>query len=623
MCGIVGIYNYKLDRLVNVDVVIKMCDAIAHRGPDDRGIYISPDKRLCFGHTRLSIIDLSPAGHQPMPNRDRSIWISYNGEIYNYLELRNELKTKSYEFKSNSDTEVIIHAYKEWGIEGLLERLRGMFAFAIYDSRPNSSDSRLILARDRLGIKPLYYVHKNRTFVFASEIKAILASGLIQQEINLKGAGHFLLNGSIPPPDTIYKEIFSLEPGHFLIVGKEGITKRRYYNLINAFLDTSFEKISEKESIEEIRACLLDTVKCHLVSDVPVGAFLSGGIDSSSIVSLMRGVEHKPIKTVSVIFPDTPYDESRYAKIVAQKFNTDHVEVKITGKDLINHLEKIFYIMEQPTIDGVNSYFVSWATKQAGLKVVMSGIGGDEIFWGYPSFTQIPKLYGLLKVLSMVPLGKKTAGFFLKNSNSSQRAKLYSMLSNNSSIPGIYLNFRGLFTREQIQKLLHPDFIKEATEEIEPYFYFTECPKISSKFNQVSLLETTSYMSNQLLRDTDVFSMTHSLEVRVPFADHQLVELLARIPVKYKFGKDVPKGLLIKALNNKLPEEIIHRPKMGFTFPFNLWMRNELKGLIEERLNSSTVFNSHFIKGLLNGYSGNRVHWSRVWGCFVLSHWLE
>lgn len=619
MCGVTGIYNYNSDGLVDVNAVVRMCDAMAHRGPDDKGIYLSLDKRLCLGHTRLSIIDLSPQGHQPMSNRDSSIWISYNGEIYNYLELRNDLKTKGYEFNSNSDTEVIIHAYEEWGIEELLERLRGMFAFAIYDS----SDSQLILTRDRLGIKPFYYASKNRTFVFASEIKAILASGLIQKEISPKGTSLFLLNSSISPPDTIYKEIFALEPGHFLIVSKKGVTKKRYYNLINAFWDTSLERVSEKESLEEIRACLLDTVKCHLISDVPVGAFLSGGIDSSSIVSLMRKVEHKPIKTVSVAFPDTPYDESRYAKIVAQKFNTNHVEVKVTGEDLIAHLEKIFYTMDQPTVDGVNTYFVSWATKQAGLKVALSGIGGDEIFWGYPSFTQIPKLYAFLKILSMVPLGRKAAGFLLRNSDNSQRAKLYSMLSNDSSIPKIYLNFRGLFTREQIQKLLHPDFVKEASEGIEACPYLTESSKVSNKFNQVSLLETTLYMSNQLLRDTDVFSMVHSLEVRVPFADHKLVELLAKIPVKYKIKKDMPKMLLIKALNNKLPEEIVHRPKMGFTFPFDLWMRNELRDFIKEKINGSNLFNKSFTNRLLDGFYSHKVHWSRVWGCVVLSHWLE
>lgn len=631
MCGIAGIINFN-NSSVSEDILLGMRDILAHRGPDDAGVYISPDKKAGLAHRRLSIIDLSEAAHQPMCNENGTIWITYNGEIYNYREMSSNLKTSGHVFKSNSDIEVIIHGYEEWGIERLLKRLRGMFAFAIYDSRPNSNTprsmphapgSKLLIVRDRLGIKPLYYSYSNGTVVFASEIKTISASNLVSKEIDSQAVALFLFYGSIPPPKTIYKEISALEPGHFLIIDEKGLRNDRYYDLKNAFLDTSLMGISEEEAAERVRSCLIDTIKCHLVSDVPVGAFLSGGIDSTSIVALMREAEHRPIKTVSVIFPDTPYDEGKYSKIAAQSFNTDHVEIEINGKDIINHMEKIFSAMDQPTIDGVNTYFVSWATAQAGLKVAMSGIGGDEIFWGYPSFTQIPRLHNLLKFLSLIPLGKKTARFILRNSNSSRGAKLSSMLSNDSSLSEIYLTYRGLFTREQIQELLHPDSDREIMKEVKPVSYLQECSGINNNSNQVSLLETTSYMANQLLRDTDVFSMTHSLEVRVPFVDHTLIELLAKLPVGYKIKKDMPKRLLIKALNNKLPDEIVHRPKMGFTFPFDLWMRNELKGFIEERLNNSSAFKKSYITKLLDGFYNHKVHWSRVWSLLVLTHWLS
>ena len=647
MCGIAGIINFN-NASISGNVLIGMRNALSHRGPDDEGIYISKIKSAGLAHKRLSIIDPTPAGHQPMCNEDGTLWITYNGEIYNYRELRDRLKNSGHTFKSNSDTETIIHAYAEWGIEVLLEKLRGMFAFAIYDTK----NLRLIIARDRLGIKPIYYFYNNDTVVFASEIKAILEFNPVLKKIDSQATGLFLLYGSVPAPKTIYKEISALEAGHFLTINKEGLIKKRYYDLANAFSDTSLLKISEEEAVERVRSCLNETIKCHLISDVPVGAFLSGGIDSTAIAALMREAEHKPIKTVSIIFPDTPYDEAKYAKLAARRFETEHVEIEVNGKTMIDHLDKILGSMDQPTIDGVNTYFVSWATAQAGLKVAMSGVGGDEIFGGYPSFTQIPKLYDFLRVLSWVPFGRKAARSIVKNSNRSLMAKLYSMLSSAPSIHDVYLNYRGVFTQEQIQKLLHPDLAKEVLEGMEPGSFLTDCSKANSKFNQVSLLETTSYMRNQLLRDTDVFSMAHSLEVRVPFADHILVELLAKISVKYKSAncrnpiglppwrinkktssqkkflqykakKDLPKRLLIQALNKKLPEEIIHRPKMGFTFPFDLWLRKELKDIVVERLRKSHIFESSYRERLLKDYFNNRLHWSKIWACFVLSNRLE
>ncbi len=618
MCGITGIINFN-NAPISENVLIGMRNSLSHRGPDDTGVYINKIKTVGLAHKRLSIIDPSSAGHQPMCNEDGTLWITYNGEIYNYSELRNRLKNSGHIFKSNSDTETIVHAYEEWGIEALLRKLRGMFTFAIYDTK----SQRLIIARDRLGIKPIYYSHNNDTVIFASEIKAILKSNSILKKRDFQSAGLFLLHGSIPAPKTIYKEISALEPGHFLTINRNGLRKKRYYDPRKIFSDTSLLKISEEDAVERVRSCLNETIKCHLISDVPVGAFLSGGIDSTAVAALMREAEHKPIKTVSIVFPDTPYDEAKYAKLAARRVETEHVEIEVNGKNMIEHLDKILGSMDQPTINGVNTYFVSWATAQAGLKVAMSGVGGDEIFGGYPSFTQIPKLYNFLRVLSWVPFGRKAACSIVKNYEKSVMAKLYSMLSSAPSIPDIYLNYRGVFTQEQIQKLLRPDIAREALEDIEPCSFLPDCSKTNSKFNQVSLLEITSYMRNQLLRDTDVFSMAHSLEVRVPFVDHILVELLAKISVKYKTNKGTPKMLLIKALNKKLPEEIIFRPKMGFTFPFDMWLRKELKNIVVEKLNKSHIFNLAYRERLLKDYFDNRLHWSKIWTCFVLSNWLE
>lgn len=620
MCGIAGIISFSnREEQVHLE---RMCNAMTHRGPDDSGIYLSPDSMVLLGHRRLSIIDLSHSARQPMCNEDNTIWITYNGEIYNYQELRRELDIKGHRFKSKSDTEVIIHGYEEWGAEGLLKRLRGMFAFGLYDSRPKGSSPSIFLARDRLGIKPLYYTIQDNKFIFASEIKAIVASGLTSKEIDLQSVALYLLYGSVPPPKTIYKKITSLEPGHYIVLSSTGLLKKRYYRLEEAFGDNSLNKLSEKEATQQVRSCLLDTIKCHLVSDVPVGAFLSGGIDSTAIVALMREAQHKQIKTVSVIFPDTPYDESKYARIAAKRFDTEHVEVAVTGEDAKNYFDRIFNDMDQPTVDGVNVSFVSRATAHAGLKVAMSGLGGDEIFCGYPTFRNIPRVYNLAKTIQSVPYANSIVRFFLERSGAHRLVKLSTILKDDCSLPSIYHTIRGIFSRSQIEGLLRQDLLEEALKDLNP-FSICDNKNITDKVNHISFLETSCYMANQLLRDTDVFGMAHSLEVRVPFVDHILVELLAKIPVSYKYNGNHPKSLLIKALNHGFPLEVAHRHKMGFTFPFDLWMRKELRDFMEESLFSSPIYNYNLVKNLWSGFLNHRVHWARLWALTVLGRFLN
>ena len=395
-----------------------------------------------------------------------------------------------------------------------------------------------------------------------------MKTNLIKKELNKNSIAFFLLNGYIPAPNTIYKNIFSLEPGHYMTINKRRITKKSYYNLENVFLRS--ENISEEKAIKKIHNFLVDSVKYHLISDVPIGIFLSGGIDSSAIVALSRETKQKELKTISVVFPGTAYDESKYAKIIADKFKTEHTEVEVGSKDIRKHIKKFFYYMDQPTVDGINSYFVSLAASKLKLKVALSGLGGDEIFCGYPSFSQLPKLYKISRIFSLLPFKKKIFGWLSGNSYSS-KAKIYSIFSSDSFFEA-YLNYRGIYNIEQIKRIADINFS------------ISEKNLIMKDFiSKISFLELTNYMSNQLLRDTDVFSMAHSLEIRVPFVDHKVIELVAKIPSKYKVGK-TPKRLLTKALGNKLPKEIIYRKKQGFVFPFDLWMREELKEFIEEKL---------------------------------------
>jgi len=599
MCGIAGILSK--GNLNTKELLNNFLKMLKHRGPNAKGYFIDSKENLHIGlaHTRLSIIDLSESATQPMCNENEDIHIVFNGEIYNYKELRKKL-IKKHKFKSNSDTEVILHLYEEKG-ENLLKYLRGMFALAIWDSK----EKKLFLARDRFGIKPLYYSYSDDFFVFTSEIKAILKTNLIKKELNKNSIAFFLLNGYIPAPNTIYKNIFSLEPGHYMTINKRRITKKSYYNLENVFLRS--ENISEEKAIKKIHNFLVDSVKYHLISDVPIGIFLSGGIDSSAIVALSRETKQKELKTISVVFPGTAYDESKYAKIIADKFKTEHTEVEVGSKDIRKHIKKFFYYMDQPTVDGINSYFVSLAASKLKLKVALSGLGGDEIFCGYPSFSQLPKLYKISRIFSLLPFKKKIFGWLSGNSYSS-KAKIYSIFSSDSFFEA-YLNYRGIYNIEQIKRIADINFS------------ISEKNLIMKDFiSKISFLELTNYMSNQLLRDTDVFSMAHSLEIRVPFVDHKVIELVAKIPSKYKVGK-TPKRLLTKALGNKLPKEIVYRKKQGFVFPFDLWMREELKEFIEEKLINST-FDEKIIKKLLKDFYDRKVHWSKIWSLVVLGEWM-
>lgn len=609
MCGIAGIKRFGNDAVAE-SALLKAGNSLNHRGPDDRGSFIDRKHNLYLIHTRLSIIDLSKKAHQPMESAGGKYVIVYNGEIYNYKNIRQSLEQKGHQFFSDSDTEVILKAYQEWG-DACLERFNGMFSLCIWDR----DCEKLFIARDRFGIKPLYYFFHSGDFIFASEIKAILASELVTPEIDYELTGFFLSLGYIPAPKTIYKDIFSLEPGYFLEVTQKGVQKKRYYDQAAAFSSDVIE-MREQEAVERVRAELIESVRSHLVSDVEVGTFLSGGIDSSSLVSLMRQGGQRDIKTVSVVFPGTSLDESKYARLVSQKFGTKHVEIEVNETDFFGHLETILDSMDQPTVDGINTYFVSWAAKQAGLKAILSGVGGDEIFGGYPTFKNLPKLFQLFKRIG--PL----SSHLFKNFPFSNKDKLIALAkSGKLSFLEAYLIYRGVFPKNEIEKILELSSVKEASTPIDLGEFSQGVEKFRDNFSKVSYLESVFYMSGQLLRDIDVFSMAHSLEIRVPFVNHQLIEAMSKIPTRYRTAKP-PKKLLIDAVGD-LPEEIYRRPKQGFDLPFDPWLRSKRGMELIDELKTSEIYNRDEIQQLLKDFGAHNLHWSRIWSLFVLNRFIR
>lgn len=632
MCGIAGIVKLHGPAAPeDVAAVQRMTDAQVHRGPDDEGI-VSLSPASCFsvvlGHRRLAIIDLSEAGKQPMANEDETVWVTYNGEIYNFQELRAELSARGHAFRSRTDTEVLLHGYEEWGIEGLLCRLRGMFAFALCDSRrasyPLTHTPKFFLARDRLGKKPLYYAWDGRRLLFASELKALLASGLVERRLNPAALVAYLTFGSVPAPLTMLDGVEALLPGCYLTLEGGKLERKVYWRL--AFEED--QRLTEEEAVERLRALLQEAVRLRLVADVPLGAFVSGGVDSSAIVALMREGTGGPIRTYSMVFEEKDFSEGSFARVVAQRFAAQHTEYVVTPDEVLRELPCIIEAMDQPTIDGVNVYFVSKVTRENGTVVALSGIGGDELFGGYASFRLVPWLYRAAQVAHAMPGGRWLSERAVSVTGPNGRAQKLRALFRSAPSPEMaYLAIRGLFVDEDLKALVNPDLLKQALRRFTPVGYLQEITAGSDGLrlpNTVSLLELRTYMHNQLLRDTDVMSMAHSLEVRVPFLDHVLVEFLATVPVKYKLTTS-PKALLVKALNGKLPREVIERPKWTFTFPFEWWLAGPWRTWIEESLNNGNteVFNPQGIQSLWSGFLKCRVHWSRVWALVVLQFWID
>ena len=634
MCGIFGIVGHNAQ--LPAGVLERATQSLAHRGPDDGGTTVLRDDKhaveIGLGNRRLAILDLSPHGHQPMHDPATGNWIVYNGEIYNFRQVRSKLESQGLHFGSGSDTEVVLKAYAHWGEECLPE-FRGMFAFAIWDAPRH----RLFIARDPMGIKPLYYWQSDRYFIFSSEVRTLLQTGLVPRRIDPAGLLSYLSFGSLCDPLTLVEGVTSLPPGHFLIWQQGRVTQKEYWNLAapNAAAPrapTAGE--AAKEELQDQLAEMLDeSVRMQLVSDVPVGVFLSGGIDSSALVGILSRSGARP-STFSVVFREADYSEAEYSRAIAQQFRTDHHEITVSQSDLFAAIAPAIRAMDLPTIDGVNTYFISEKTRAAGIKVALSGLGGDEVFAGYSSFRTVPRMERFAGAWGNVPgpLRSPLASMFSALAPSSdQNRKLAALARNGARTVHPYFLSRTLFTPEQQNQLL-PGIKTNAAALLRAAQPLTENLRRAltlDPVNRVSYLESRCYMLNTLLRDSDFMSMAHGLEVRVPLIDHQLARHVLALPGSWKLGARTPKPLLVRALGGRLPDKIVHRAKRGFTLPFEHWLRDALRPVVEESLRTISdgplggVVSQPAALRVWSDFLEDRTSWSRPWSLHVLQSWCR
>jgi asparagine synthase (glutamine-hydrolysing) len=630
MCGIAGI----IGNAPNIEERLRlMSEAIAHRGPDDQGSQLWPAGdpfQTGFAHRRLSIIDLSEAGRQPMTTSDGRYSIVYNGEIYNYLELRKALEEHGAQFRTNTDTEVLLELYRAHGT-ACLERLRGMFAFALRDNE--SGD--VFVARDRLGIKPLYYYSQGGVFLFCSELLGLLASDLAPRVLDALSLDSYLSFGAVQEPRTIIEGVRSLPPAHFMVVAADGVVRETqcYWRLPETRHD-----IARDEAVARTRELLEESVRLHLIADVPLGAFLSSGVDSASIVALMSRHASGGVKTFTVCFEEQEFNEDRLARKVAELNNTEHREIVLSETEMLASLPDAISAIDQPTIDGINTWVISRATRRAGMTVALSGLGGDELFGGYPSFRRARKLeqygapVGWLNAASRRRLARIAAGV-LGDSVPSQKAA--SVIAAGADSLAAYASMRGLFSRTSRNSLIGAR-VRNGTPAASGYELPPETIELiragrdnGDVFNRISRYEMSLYMANMLLRDTDAMSMASALEVRVPLLDHKLVEWVYSLPGETKTGRH-PKQLLIDAIGADLPPEIRDRKKTGFALPFERWMRTSLRPFVSDALNDTEAVRSAGLNpveavNVVERFERNSrsTSWSRVWGLAVLVDWCR
>jgi asparagine synthase (glutamine-hydrolysing) len=638
MCGIAGgvFWGGRIQQSDAVAAVSTMIETLKHRGPDGRGVHLCAPRQgntapfAVLGQARLAIIDLSSAGAQPMGGPLDRPWVTYNGETYNFMKVRADLERGGATFSSKTDTEVLLRGYDAWGID-VLHRMRGMFAFALWDQ----AKSRLFIARDRLGIKPLHYFKGDGFLIFASEVRALLATNLVPRRLDPTALWQYLGYQSIPAPRTLVKGVMALEPGCWMTVEAGGhVTQRQYWNMLNA-ASTPID-VSPAEARRRVGDLLRDAVTCHMVSDVPVGAFLSGGIDSSAVVALMRESGFVP-RTFSVGFNEDAFDESAHADLVARLYRTEHTHVQLTGPDLLDQLPGALRAMDQPTGDAVNTYVVSKAVRERGITVAQSGLGGDELFGGYPSFARLSRVADLTRLWGRSPelLRAAAAGAVRVLGRSSVQAnKAAAVIESDGTISSMFPLSRQLLSVEQRLSLIDDTVLASVSDRADPYDQllaqaYADAPK-ATLFAQISFAEARTYMHDVLLKDTDQMSMAHALEVRVPLLDHLLVELVTALPASVKQSDGVPKRLLVESLGGLLPDSIVNRPKQGFALPFDPWMRGPLRAFCEGRLGDHGLAARGLMKpealrrlwrSFLEG--GRDVSWSRLWALVVLDCWLD
>ena len=626
-----------------------MTAAMRHRGPDDDGFLINEARApgLALGMRRLSIIDLKTGG-QPVWNEARDVAVIFNGELYNYRELRERLTLSGHRFSTQSDTEILVHAWEEWG-EDCLEELRGMFAFALLDLRKRyAATSLLFLARDPLGIKPMYYTQTGDGFAFASEVRALMAGGIAPKTVSQDALTSYLLFGGISEPVTLLDGVFSLPPGHRMLVY---VPERRRIPRARAWWDATRSPAAREarttrdfsSATRGLRPMLEDAVRAHLIADVPVGLFLSSGLDSSAIVALAAR-ERAGICSFTLSFPRTAYDEAPLARSVAKHCGTTHREIPLEGDAVASRLDEAVAALDQPSMNGINTYFVSWAAREAGLRVTLSGLGGDELFGGYATFADTPRIKRLIRMAWFVPLPLRKAVAPLlrvviagESSPDGARKAIAAWLSPDA-LPHPYFFTRALFpVGAELSRLIEPRFRPSSVAAdgvtLEPTWLgwlerAADGARKLEGMGGVSWLEMRSYMASTLLRDTDSVSMAHSLEVRLPLLDTPLVEFVGALPDAARRRDAQPKALLNETIADLLPREILTQKKRTFTLPWEEWLRGPLRKRLEASLAEPASGLAGYLRGdgmreVWSAFLAGSTSWSRPWSIYVMNEWCR
>jgi asparagine synthase (glutamine-hydrolysing) len=627
MCGIVGFINREREQPVNEQIARAMNDAISHRGPDDEGYYFK--NNVALGMRRLSIIDLA-GGHQPIANEGHCIWIVFNGEIYNFPALRQRLLDRGHQFKTHSDTETIVHLYEEYGDE-LLAHLNGMFAFALWDERRQ----RLLIARDRMGEKPLYWTLTSDALIFSSELKSLIQHPSVSRKLNVAALRKYLFYECVPSPHSMIDGVQKLPPAHRLIFEHGQVRTERYWQL-----DYRVEKrrISEAEAVNELSERLREAVKMRLISDVPLGVLLSGGIDSSTIAELACETAGSRIKTFSIAFAEKSFDESQYARLVSQHLGTEHYEKLFTEREMLDIVPEIPRLLDEPLGDGslIPTFLVSRFTREH-VTVALGGDGGDELFAGYPTYAAhrlsawyraVPRLLRsrlIEPAIQMLPVSTDNLSFDFKAKRFIRGAALS---------PGSrHQSWMGSYNEAEQYALLNADVLrdfpdKEVFSEIRAYDLLNGQSGANS-IEQMMTLDAHLYLAECVLFKVDRASMAASLETRAPFLDHTLIEFLARLPIDLKLRRLTGKYILKQSMRGRLPKVVIDRPKKGFGMPVAKWVRGELRPLVRdlfapERMQRHGLFNTGYVQQLLNEHErGTADHRKLIWTLLMFEMWSE
>jgi asparagine synthase (glutamine-hydrolysing) len=647
VCGICGVAF--VSRGTQAESRVRaMTAAMRHRGPDEEG-FLTGDARapgLALGMRRLSIIDLA-GGHQPIWNETKDVAVIFNGELYNYRDLRERLSLCGHRFATQSDTEILVHAWEEWGEDALAE-LRGMFAFALLDLRERYATAPILfLARDPLGIKPLYYTQTPDGFAFASEVRSLVASGVVPKRLSQDALTAYLLFGSISEPVTLLEGVFSLPPGHRMLLH---VPERRRTPRARPWWDAAVSPAARDPrkprdlaaAAKKLRPLLEDAVNAHLIADVPVGLFLSSGLDSGAIAALAAKARGG-IESFTLTFPGTAFDEAELSRLAAKQFKTKHTEVPLGGESLLARLDEALGALDQPTMDGINTYFVSWAAKQIGLKVALSGLGGDELFAGYQTFADTPRLARLIRCAWFVPAPVRRMTAPLVASLAGRQGlpdagrKAAAAWAYPDTLPHAHFFARTLFPPGQVERIIEPRFRPSTVNAdgvtLEPTWlgWLERTADEARKLEPIagiSWLEMRTYMASTLLRDTDTVSMARSLEVRVPLLDTPLVEFVGSLPDAARRQPGVQKALLVQALGDLLPQEILAQRKRTFTLPWEEWLRGPLRARMEASFSDlapSLVaqLRPGGVPSVWTDFLAGKTTWSRPWSLYVLNEWCR